>query len=198
MRTRPVRLKRCVCAHKPEHTVCFSYKVFTWTSSLPGLWSITQVVVKTAALRRARAHWGDKFTCGHIEPQEQDEEHFGALLRIRSLPTCAQFAPKQTCLFLSFTAISAWLCPTASLSHSDPTAMSPEIKRIRISERTGVLFIWMRIASRNPIGCAETSVFIIIENTSEMVIIHYDVWIFFLSLKCSLFIWALPWRVICK
>lgn len=121
---------------KPEHIMmCFWYKiVFIWTSSLPGLWSITQVVVKTAALRRAGAHWGDKFTCGYVEPQEQDEEHFGPLLRIRSLPTCAQFAPtevKQTCFFLSFTGISsAWLCPTASLSHSDPTAMSPEIKRI--------------------------------------------------------------------
>ncbi len=128
--------KMRLCAQTRNTVWCvFDIKSFSFgTSSLPGLWSITQVVVKTAALRRAGAHWGDKFTCGHVEPQEQDEEHFGPLLRIRSLPTCAQFAPtevKQTCVFLSFTGISsAWLCPTASLSHSDPTAMSPEIKRI--------------------------------------------------------------------
>lgn len=63
------------------------------TSCLPGLRSITQVVVETAALRRAGAHRGNKFTCGHIEPQEQDEQHFGPLLRIRSpaymRPLCA-------------------------------------------------------------------------------------------------------------
>lgn len=91
-----------LCAKTRTH-LCFWYKIVSiWTSSLPGLWSITQVVVKTAALWRAGAHSGDKFTCGHVEPQEQDEEHFGPLLRIRSLPTCAQFAPtkiKQTCLF---------------------------------------------------------------------------------------------------
>lgn len=139
-------LQRCVSAHKPEtHYSVFDIKIiFIWISSLPGLWSITQVVVKTAALRRAGAHWGDKFTCGHIEPQEQEEEHFGPLLRIRSLPTCAQFAPtkvKQTCPFLSFTGISsAWLPPTASLSHSDPTAMSPEIKKDRQGLAKGLAF----------------------------------------------------------
>lgn len=60
----------------------------TWR--LPGLGSIAQVVVKTAALRRAGAHRGNKFTCGHVEPQQQDEQHFGPLLRIRSLTTCAR------------------------------------------------------------------------------------------------------------
>lgn len=60
----------------------------TWC--LPGLGSIAQVVVKTAALRRAGAHRGDKFTCGHAEPQQQDEQHFGPLLRICCLTTCAQ------------------------------------------------------------------------------------------------------------
>lgn len=117
------------------HAINWYNIIYSQTLSLPGLWSITQVVVKTAALRRTGAYWGEKLTCGHIEPQEQHEEHFGPLLRIRRLPTCAQFAPtevKQTSVFvLSFTGISsAWLCPTASLSHSDQTAMSPEIKRI--------------------------------------------------------------------
>lgn len=114
------------------------------TSCLPGLRSITQVVVETAALRRAGAHRGNKFTCGHIEPQEQDEQHFGPLLRIRSLPTCAHFAPtkvKMTRLFLKFISIlSAWLSPAASLSHSDPTAMSPEIKKDRQGLAKGLAF----------------------------------------------------------
>lgn len=61
-------------------------------SFLPGLWSITQIVVETAALRRTGVHGGDKFTCGCVEPQEQEKEHFGQLLRIRNLPTCARFA----------------------------------------------------------------------------------------------------------
>lgn len=104
IRKRPFLLEWCVCAHKPEHIiVCFWYKIISsWASSLPGLWSVTQIVVKTAALRRAGVYRGDKYTCGHVEPQEQDEEHFGPLLRIRSLTTCAPFAPtevKQTCFF---------------------------------------------------------------------------------------------------
>lgn len=110
---------------------------------LPGLWSITQVVVETAALWRAGTHGSDKFTCGHIEPQEQEKEHFGQLLRIRSLPTCAWFAhtkyKKTPCL--SFTLISsAWLSPTTSLSHSDRTAMSPQIKKDRQGLVRGLAF----------------------------------------------------------
>lgn len=107
-----------------------------WASNLPRLWSITQVVVKAAALRRAGAHWGKKLTRGHVEPQQQDEEHFGQLLCIRNLPTCARFAPtevNQTIFFsLSFTGMSSVRrCPTASLPHSDQTTMSPEIKKDR-------------------------------------------------------------------
>lgn len=90
-------IKMRLCAQTRTIILCIWYKIiFTCTSSLPGLWSVTQVVVKTAALRRAGAHWGDKFTYGHVEPQEQDEEHFGPLLRIRSLPTCASLRPLKS------------------------------------------------------------------------------------------------------
>lgn len=46
-------------------------------------------------------------------------------------PVLRPLKSNRLALFLSFTGISsAWLCPTAPLSHSDQTAMSPEIKRI--------------------------------------------------------------------
>lgn len=59
-------------------------------------------------------------------------------------PLCAHFVPtkvKMTRLFLKFISIlSAWLSPAASLSHSDPTAMSPEIKKDRQGLAKGLAF----------------------------------------------------------
>ena len=53
----------------------------------PGLGSVAQVVVKTAALRRARAGRGEKKrTCEQVDSQERNEHHFWApLLHARAL-----------------------------------------------------------------------------------------------------------------
>lgn len=110
---------------------------------LPRLGAVTQVVVKTAALRRAAAHRGEKSTRGRVEPHDQDEEHFWPTFTQRAQHAFAQLFCNQLLAPLSFTGISsAWLLSTTTpLSHSDQTAYeSPDKKDRQGLMRAGLAF----------------------------------------------------------
>lgn len=81
--------------------------------------------------------------------------HVGTLLRIR-----APSLRKRTLIYGDFVLMDV---PIALPSHSDQTALIPEIGKTDV---LGLVtdwrrLVWMRAASRDPIGCAEPSQFVI-------------------------------------